>query len=394
MTSLDLPDLIRISWRQVLRHRHRYWGVIIAIALGTAGLVTVITMGQDLRKNFAQDLNLIGGVTVIRVRLVNDPAARPQWFQPDTVTALKSLPGVAKASLVANKRTSVTWRGRQEQINVVAVEGSFWQVRNFTTQTGKLFGPEAVAGRQQHGVLGAELAKRLFGAVPGPGFLLELNQNFFEITGILADMPDTSLANAVYVPLTTAQDRLPGATLPDRLYVRCHTPKDVAGVAEGIRAIIQSHQPTEQLYVDVPWDNLNRVLRVTWWVEFFVHVSIGATLLLGGVGIFNVMMAAVRSRTREIGLKKAMGAEDRNILAQFLTEALTLSLAATLAGVGLSRIAIEIMGWVIGARPSENLFLAAMALGFLFAVLLGVTAGLYPSVKASHMEVVAATRYE
>jgi putative ABC transport system permease protein len=301
---------------------------------------------------------------------------------------------VTNVSLVAGKRTFATWRGHQERINIVAVDGSFWQVRSFEAQTGRLFGPEAVSQRKRECVLGAELAKKFFGVESAPGLLLEINQNFFQVIGVLEEMSDTSLANAAYLPLTTVQDRLSGATWADRLYVRCHTAQDVAGVAERIRGIIQSHQSAEQLYVDVAWDKLNRVLRVTWWVEFFVHLAIGTTLLLGGVGIFNVMMAAVRSRTREIGLKKAMGAEDRNILAQFLTEALTLSLAATLVGVGLSRIAIEMMVWSIGARPSENLFFSAMALGLLFAVILGVAAGLYPSVKASHMEVVTATRYE
>jgi putative ABC transport system permease protein len=274
------------------------------------------------------------------------------------------------------------------------VDGSFWQVRSFTAQTGRLFGPEAVSERRRECVLGAELAKKFFGIENASGLLLEINQNFFQVTGVLEEMSDTFLANAAYLPLTTAQDRLPGDTWADRLYLRCTTAQDVAGVAESIRGIIQSHQPAEELYVDVAWDKLDRVLRVTWWVEFFVHLAVATTLLLGGVGIFNVMMAAVRSRTREIGLKKAMGAEDRNILGQFLTEALTLSLAATLLGVGLSRIAIEIMVWSIGVRPSENLFLVAIALGLLFAVILGVAAGLYPSVKASHMEVVTATRYE
>jgi putative ABC transport system permease protein len=380
--------------RQVLRHRHRYWGVIIAIALGTAGLVTVITMGQDLRENFGQDLNLIGGVTVIRVRFDNQQASRPQWFQPTTIEALRRLPGVAYASMVAGTHSAAIWRGRQERIKVIAVDGYFWQVRSFEAQTGALFGHNAVLERKRQCVLGAELAKRLYGRTDVAGELFELSQNFFEVTGVLEDMTDTVLANAAYLPLTTAQDRLTGDILADHLYVRCYTPEDVAGVAASIRDIIQSHQSAEQLYIDVAWDKLNRVLRVTWWVEFFVHVAIATTLLLGGVGIFNVMMAAVRSRTREIGLKKAMGAEDLNILMQFLTEALTLSLAATLAGVGLSRLAMEFMVWSIGTRPSENLFLVAVALSLLFAVILGAAAGLYPSVKASRMEVISATRYE
>jgi putative ABC transport system permease protein len=133
---------------------------------------------------------------------------------------------------------------------------------------------------------------------------------------------------------------------------------------------------------------------LAWWIEFLIYLATTATFLLGGVGIWNVMMAAVTSRTREIGLKKAMGAEDRDILAQFLSEALCLSAGAALLGAGLGRILMEIMSYMIGSRPPEELFFFGLALAFLFAVLIGVVAGLYPSIRASRMEVVTAIRYE
>jgi putative ABC transport system permease protein len=112
------------------------------------------------------------------------------------------------------------------------------------------------------------------------------------------------------------------------------------------------------------------------------------------MGIWNIMMAAVRTRTREIGLKKAMGAEDRDILAQFLTEALCLSLVAAVVGVALGRILVELLGLWIGMRPPEELFVTCLAFSLIFAVALGVGAGLYPSLQAARMEVVSATRYE
>jgi putative ABC transport system permease protein len=136
------------------------------------------------------------------------------------------------------------------------------------------------------------------------------------------------------------------------------------------------------------------VKKLAWWIEFFVYLAITATLVLGGVGIWNVMMAAVRSRTREIGLKKAMGAQDRDILAQFLSEALCLSLGAALVGVLLGWVIIQCLGLWIGSRPPDDLFLLCIALGLLFAIMLGVGAGLYPSIQASRMEVVSAIRYE
>jgi putative ABC transport system permease protein len=276
----------------------------------------------------------------------------------------------------------------------LAVDDAFWQVRSFWPQRGRLFGAEDVAGHKRVCVLGAELARKVFGTYDAVGQSFEFNQEVYQVSGVLGGVTDSGLANAAFLPLTTAKDRLTGPLLPDRLYVRCRTWDDVSEVATALPKLISSHQSPEELQVEVSWEGLKRVQRLAWWIEFMVYLAISTTFVLGGVGIWNVMMAAVTSRTREIGLKKAMGAEDRDILAQFLSEALCLSAGAALLGAGLGRIMMEIMGAAIGSRPSENLFFLGLCLGFAFAVILGVGAGLYPSLRASRMEVVSAIRYE
>ena len=207
----------------------------------------------------------------------------------------------------------------------MAVDEGFWQVRNFWPLTGKLFGPDAVTGHKREIVLGAELAKKIFGDTHVKGKDLEINQEIYRISGVLGGVTDSGLANSVFLPLTTAEDRFPGRLLADRLYLRCNTWDDVGTVAAAIPGIVKSYQSPEELHVEVSWEALKRVQLLAWWIEFLIYLATSATFLLGGVGIWNVMMAAVTSRTREIGLKKAMGAEDRDILAQFLSEALCLS---------------------------------------------------------------------
>ncbi len=165
-------------------------------------------------------------------------------------------------------------------------------------------------------------------------------------------------------------------------------------VAAAIPGVVEAYQSAENLLVEVSWENLDQVKQVAWWIEFFIYLAFASTLILGGMGIWNIMMAAVRSRTREIGLKKAMGAEDMDILAQFLTEALSLSLVSAILGVALGRVLVELLGWWIGMRPSEELFFTCLTISLFFAVVLGVGAGLYPSLQAARMEVVSATRYE
>jgi putative ABC transport system permease protein len=182
--------------------------------------------------------------------------------------------------------------------------------------------------------------------------------------------------------------------LTNRLYVRCATCDEVEKVFALLPSTVEAHQSANPLRIEVSWEGVRRVQNVYWWIEFFVYLTITCTLILGGVGIWNVMMAAVRSRTREIGLKKAMGAEDRDIMAQFLSEALCLSLGSALVGVAMGFLTVETMGFFIGSRPPEELFFFCLTMGLLFAVVLGVGAGLYPSLRASRMEVVSAIRYE
>jgi putative ABC transport system permease protein len=391
---MRLNDLMRVSLRQVMRHRRRYMGVVLAIALGVAGFLNIVTMSREVKKNFNENLDLIGGVTILRVYFDNQRSYRPQWFREQTLTALKSLDGVKELSLTAVRHTQTIFQGQRFNFSAIAVDEGFWQVRNFWPLSGSLFGPDAVTEHRREVVLGAELAKKIFGDTGIRGRDLEINQEIYRISGVLGGVTDSGLANSVFLPLTTASDRFPGRLLADRIYLRCTTWDDVGAVAAAVPGIIASQQSPEALHVEVAWEALKRVQLLAWWIEFLIYLATSATFLLGGVGIWNVMMAAVTSRTREIGLKKAMGAEDRDILAQFLSEALCLSVGAALLGAGVGRITMEILSYIIESRPPENLFLFGVTLAFLFAVLIGVGAGLYPSIRASRMEVVTAIRYE
>jgi putative ABC transport system permease protein len=392
---MQLNDLMRVSVRQVIRHRRRYIGVVLAIALGVAGFLNIVTMSREVKNNFNENLDLIGGVTVLRVFFDNDRSYRPQWFREHTLSALKRLDGVKEVSLTAVKHgQNSIFNGQRFGFMVLAVDEGFWQVRNFWPLTGKLFGLDAVTEHKRECVIGAELAKKMFGDTQVRGKDLEINREIYRISGVLGGVTDSGLANSLFLPLTTAMDRFPGRMLADRLYLRCTTWDDVGAVAAAIPGIVKAHQSPEQLHVEVAWEALKRVQLLAWWIEFLIYLATSATFLLGGVGIWNVMMAAVTSRTREIGLKKAMGAEDRDILAQFLAEALCLSVGAALLGAGIGRITMEILSYVIESRPPENLFLFGVSLAFLFAVVIGVGAGLYPSIRASRMEVVTAIRYE
>ena len=396
---IKLFDILRVSSRQVVRQRRRCLGVILAIALGTAGMIAVSTMSRDVKKNLNQDLELLGGCTLIKAYfeeyLPHHRTTLPQWFETGTIDALRKHPGVALVSVAGVKPGSATtvWRSRTERFTLFGVDQYFWDVNDFYASAGKLFGEEDVSARQKVCVLGSELAHRIFGDQTAVGSIISIDRDIYRVLGILGGLGVGDRTQFAFVPLTTASDRIQNLRR-DRLYIRCATWDDVERVAGAVPSVVTSHQSSDRLRVVFAGEQLKRVKRIVWWVEWFIYLSVFATFVLGGFGIWNGMMSAVQARTREIGLKKAMGAEDADILAQFLTEALCLSLGSAILGIGFGRTIVQVISSVLASQPPEHLFFRFMILGLVCALILGIGAGFYPALRASRMEVVKAIRYE
>jgi len=402
MTNISkIFDLLRVSIQQVVRHRKRYLGVVLAISFGTCGLILVLTAGRDVKQNLNRDLDLLGGATRVRVCLEENQSSldripKPQWFRQETIDAVRTLAGVRDVSVVSVKpgpAVSIV-RGHEHRFTLFGVDGPFWEVNSFSPANGEFFGPDAVKKHLRVCVLGVELAQQIFGRVDATGLTLPIDSELFVVTGVLGGTGIGDRANYAFIPLTTAQDRIQGFSFPDRIYIRCQSWDDVGPVATVVPKTIQNYQPGDRFALEVAWEQLKRVKRIAWWMETFIYLSIAATLVLGGMGIWNGMMATVQTRTREIGLKKAIGAEDRDILIQFLGEALFLSFGSTIVGVVLGRGAIMVVSRILNSHPSEDLFVLSVVLSIVFSLLLGVGAGFTPSMLASRMEVVSALRYE
>ena len=393
---LRFADLIRISVREVIRKRRRYIGVMAAIALGTAGFITIVTMGRDLKANFNNDLDLLGGATIIACHFDQQMYDRQEWFRTRTVEAVEQIPGVKDVTkLRLRAGATTTFQEKVYGFNLFGVDANYWSLFSFNPTHGRLFTPEDVAYGLKVCVVGSDLAKTIFGTPEAAiGQQLNLDNNLYKVLGILGGVRAADKTLSVFLPITTAKARISDISDISSVYVRCNTWDDVAPVAAMLPEVINANQTGKGLRVQVGWEPLKQVQRMFWWVSLFIYASIGATLVLGGFGIWNIMMAAVTARTREIGLKKAMGAEDSDILWQFLFEALSVTFTSALLGVSLGWVGIGYLSRMLGSSPPVDLFLLCLAAGLGFAAVLGIGAGLYPSVRASRMQVVDAMRYE
>jgi putative ABC transport system permease protein len=391
---VNLPDLLGVTFRQIWRNRRSYLLVVLPISLGVAGLIVVFTMSWEVKKTINNDLTLIGRANIIKMYFENQPNQRSQWFRESTVEALRRIPDVHYVSVAARGKAQLLVKNHEYPVKVIAVDDSFWYLNNFSPLKGKLFSTEEVTNRERKAVIGPILAANIFGTQEVINASIGIDRDIYRIIGVLSDLAPITYQEAIFLPLTSGQDRIFWLSPPDSLYIRTKTWDDVTGVLKAATALIKKQQPTEGMVVEVHWETLRRVQNMSWYIEFMVYLAIGTTISLGGAAIWNVMMAAVRVRTREIGLKKAMGAEDKDILIEFLSEAISVSLGAAILGIILGRLVMQVLIFGIGIRSSTNIFFLCVGAGFLLALTLGIGAGLYPALKASRMEVVEAVRYE
>jgi putative ABC transport system permease protein len=395
---ISLKDLVHISLRQVFRQRKRNLGIILAIALGTAGLISIMTMGDKVKKNLNRDLDLLGGATLIKISFEEEkkPGERIRPFKKETMDELRQLPGV---DVVSQATEQVHWfplskSGKIITIPAQGVDEWYWSASSLEALDGVLLGAEAVDKRALVCVIGETLAESLFDKGKAVGNFLRIQNDFYRIIGVVGGLQIADRAKFAFIPISTAQDRGGNIFKSDRLYLRCKTWDDVGPVAKAIPKIVAAHQNPAFLTMEVSWAQLKRLVAIVWWVELFIYLSIGATLTLGGFGIWNGMMTSVTARTREIGLKKAMGAEPSDIMGQFLCEALCLSTSASVFGVLLAYIVVSVTSYFLGSAPGRQIFISYTGISLAFSGFLGLIAGYYPALRASRMDPVTAIRYE
>lgn len=387
--------------RRIFRRRTRYLGPATALIMGTAGLIVVITTRGDIKRKANENLDLLGGATILELSYEEKswdfPWSRePRFFYTDIIRALERLPGVKVVSALARKQrpARIGWRARLGRFTLVAVDHHFWRLHSFKAASGGFFGQKAFDRGEAVCVIGAEVARYLFDQVDVAGRSVLLDGQPYRITGVIEGFRVGEGTRFVFVPLTTALSRVSDMTLPVRLYIRCHKWTDVKAVARALPATVGEYVYTDRLRVTGLWDNLHRTQEVAFWLELFANVCVIATLAVGGLGVWNVQMAAVRARTREIGIKKAVGAEDRDILVQILAESVSVCLGSLLLGILLGATATRVISHLLQSPFPGLLFLKATAWGVLFSLVLGILAGLFPALKASRMEVVRALRYD
>lgn len=394
----DIGDLISVSWKQTLRTRPM--GVILSIAFGIAAFLILTVLGERIRQKLGDDFLLMGGINVLRVEMQDDryPGSPRYYFKQKTLEELRKLDNVVMAG--ANVRYSMPYNqniGRQNlPLRLVGVDDYFVPIHFLDVEAGRAFSADDVENARRVAVLGHQAAVELFGSPEKAiGQYVNMGHNdTAKVIGVVNGVMLASWTSYCFLPYTTVLHR--GLSEPDmdRIFVLADNWEKVPVLADKIFKRVQELQIAPHVYVDFQREQFKRIKATFFWLAVLLWLAVGLSLVLGAFGIWSGTFTAVRARTHEIGLKKAIGGTNADILIQILFEALFKSIVGGFLGICIGVIAVVIGIYYLGVPLPVRQLIVYSIVGLLFSALLGVAGGIWPAMRASRMDVVDSLRFE
>jgi putative ABC transport system permease protein len=295
-------------------------------------------------------------------------------------------------------QATVVAEGKQWRLPAIAIEPEYGPVRSVRAERGRFIDADDLDEWRPVCVLGVEAARKLFGAADPLGRDCEVNGVRLTVVGVLEKKGrafDFNYDDQVYLPITTAQKRMLGSNVIGVIYAQARRPEETEAAMDQVWAeLMRRHNNRPDFTVDSQSRILETLGRIMLALGGALAGIAGLALLVGGIGIMNILLVSVTERTREIGIRKAVGARRQDILLQFLTEAMTLSGMGGLIGILFGYGGAAIVAAVAKDNLPAAVPLWAAALGFGFSCAVGLVSGVYPAFRAARLDPIQALRYE
>ncbi len=384
---------------------------ILGIVIGVAAVIAMLAVGAGAQNTITGTISGIGtNLLFVFSGNMQEDVRNPKPLTMSDVEALRDefqAPSVAAVAPMIQGSREVTFGREKKNTTINGVTPDYMRVRNMKLLEGSFITDEHILGRASVAVIGTDVADKLYGHRDGlVGESLRIEGQPFRVIGVLEPKGGGAFGSeddVVLVPFSTAQTRIIRRSRDrvDLILVEAISPDSVKVAADEVTLILRQRHRTgialDDFSVLSQEDFVATARTITSVLTIFLGGIAAISLLVGGIGIMNIMLVSVTERTREIGLRKALGARRRDILIQFLTESSLLSMIGGLIGIGLGWLIAYVVGLVAKANGTDlvpAVGLDAILLATLFSTAVGLFFGIYPANRAANLEPVEALRYE
>ena len=399
-------ESLRMALDGLLNNKIRSALTMLGIIVGVGAVIAMVSLGQGFSAYVTDQFESLG-TNLLAIRRERSVDSALDLTIADAA-ALEGLPGVAAvAPSYSGNATVINARGQEHDPSIYGVTPPYRTARNYEVKVGSFLSEDDVDHRTKVAVLGDTVVETLFPNDAYPiGETIRLNGVPFEVIGVLAEKGGSGFMDpddVVLIPLTTAQTRLfnvptyRGEYVLSSIEVQGASDDETALAMDGITQVLRQRHRLEDGAADdfrifSQTDMVETASSVLGTMTIFLSAVAAISLVVGGIGIMNIMLVSVTERTREIGLRKAIGAGRNDILLQFLIEAMGLSFAGGLIGILLGVFVSRSLGPRLGVTPITAPLVIVVAAGF--SAIVGVIFGIYPALRASGLQPVEALRYE
>ena len=401
-----LFETIRLALRSVRRNALRSFLTLLGIVIGVAAVIAMITIGSGTTEKVKQDIGKLGS-NLLMVRASRPMRGGLTNFTPralgesDLEGLAEGLEGVKAVSAASQQTVRVVYGADNMAVQVTGADTEYFIAREWDVAMGRAFTDSEVRGGANLCLLGETVRSELFGGGDPTGVAVRVGRMSCRVIGVLAAKGTSGFGqdqdNIVVMPHSTFQRRIAGNRDIDMIYVAAQDGVSTSEVMTNIEQILRDTRrigPGQEDNFDVRdmTQIADAMTSTTTVMTGMLGALAGVSLLVGGIGIMNIMLVSVTERTREIGIRLAIGAHEKHILVQFLVEATVLSLLGGLIGIALGLLLAVLATTTLSIPFVPSLSVIALAVGF--SAMIGMVFGFFPALRGARLDPIDALRHE